>query len=192
VFYNSNILFSILFIVLIILILGTALNTTTTYLISVVFFAPIFLKQGYDLLPTHLFILYYSALGSITPPVALTSLTAASIANASFMKVSVKAMSLSSVMYFIPVLILINPMILHPVLSVEFGVMLLRILLGMYLLVYATEDNSFNEKYRIIIKGFLFFAGAAIIVLDMNFTLTIVLGLMALSINQFTRKEVFK
>jgi len=57
----------------------------------------------------HLFILYYSLLALITPPVATGAFLAAAIAQASPMKTAMTSMRLAIVIYFIPFFFVFNP-----------------------------------------------------------------------------------
>ncbi len=155
--YQMNLYLALAVIGLIILFIGTALNTPTTYIISAIFFGPILLQRGYELLPIHFFFLYYASLGSITPPVAITSLTAASIADASFLKVSFKAMFLSLVAYLIPFSFILEPTILAPSFSIDFLFILSKLIIATILLVYALEFQY--KKYIFLKKSIVFSAG---------------------------------
>ena len=57
----------------------------------------------------HLFILYWGMLSFITPPVALGAFAAATIARAKPMLAALDAMRLSSVIYLIPFLFVMDP-----------------------------------------------------------------------------------
>lgn len=118
----------ILMVGLMVIFLGLALNTISTYLIAVVLFAPTLVRFGFDLKSIHMFILIFAALGSITPPVALTSLTAATIAQAPIDAVGWKAMTLSIPAYVIGVVLLFQPQLLSPSLTVDFGLLILNTL----------------------------------------------------------------
>lgn len=62
-----------------------------------------------NVLAVHLFIVYYAMLGAITPPVALGSFVAASVAGSSPMKTAVQSMRLGIVIYMVPFFFLFNP-----------------------------------------------------------------------------------
>jgi TRAP-type uncharacterized transport system fused permease subunit len=111
---------------LMVIFLGLALNTISTYLIAVVLFAPTLVRFGFDLNAVHMFIVIFAALGSITPPVALTSLTAATIAQAPIDAVGWKAMTLSIPAYVIGVLLLFQPQLMSPSLSLDFVLLALN------------------------------------------------------------------
>jgi TRAP transporter 4TM/12TM fusion protein len=107
---------------LMVIFLGLALNTISTYLIAVVLFVPTLVGLGFDPHSIHMFILIFAALGSITPPVALTSLTAATIAQAPIDAVGWKAMILSVPAYVIGVMLLFQPQLLSPSFTIDFAI----------------------------------------------------------------------
>ena len=82
----------------------------TAYLFLAVTMAPALVNSaGLSAVGTHLFIVYYSILGGITPPVALVSFVAASMANAPAMKTAFTSMRLGVVLIFIPFFFIFNP-----------------------------------------------------------------------------------
>jgi TRAP transporter 4TM/12TM fusion protein len=68
------------------LILGLGLPTSASYLILAVLVAPALTEMGASVLASHLFLIYFAALSSISPPVAITVFTASGIAKADNMK----------------------------------------------------------------------------------------------------------
>jgi TRAP transporter 4TM/12TM fusion protein len=142
-------------IAMVIIFLGLALNTPSTYLISVVFFAPLLVQLGFQMSTVHMFILIYSAVGSITPPVALTALTAAIIAEADATLVGFKAMLLSVFAYLLPIVFMYHPHILSPSLSLGFFTSVLNISMGFIMIIYTIEGwfihRSINRVQRVLV-----------------------------------------
>ena len=138
--------------------LGLALNTISTYLIAVVLFAPTLVRFGFDLNSIHMFILIFAALGSITPPVALTSLTAATIAQAPIDAVGWKAMTLSIPAYVIGVLLLFQPQLMTPIISLDFILLALNSLTmsGLWILLIVLGRPSLKViQFQIIVFVFI-------------------------------------
>lgn len=80
------------------------------YIFLAVTLAPALVEAlGVNVLAVHLFIVYYAMLGAITPPVALGSFVAASVAGSSPMKTAVQSMRLGIVIYMVPFFFLFNP-----------------------------------------------------------------------------------
>ena len=74
------------------LILGLGLPTSASYLILAVLVAPALTEMGASVLASHLFLIYFAALSSISPPVAITVFTASGIAKADNMRAGWLAM----------------------------------------------------------------------------------------------------
>lgn len=84
------------------LVLGMGLPTSAAYMILAVLVAPALVKMGASLMSAHLFILYFGALSTITPPVALSVFAAAGIAKAGIWKTGKDAVLLASTGFIIP------------------------------------------------------------------------------------------
>ncbi len=93
-------------------ILGIGMTVTAAYIFLAIVLAPALITAGLDPLATHMFILYWGMLSFITPPVALAAFAAASVANASPMRVGWEAMRLGTIIYFIPFFFVFNPAML--------------------------------------------------------------------------------
>lgn len=90
------------------LILGMGLPTSAAYMILAVLVAPAVIKMGVTPLAAHLFILYFGALSTITPPVALSTFAAAGIAGANIWQTGLDAMKLASTGFIIPFIFAFN------------------------------------------------------------------------------------
>ena len=99
---DVSIIFTLFVMMGITIFLGLAMNSLSAYLITAVICAPVVIMQGYEPLSVHMFILYYAATASITPPVAMTSFIAATIADTSPLKVSFLSMRMAVTAYLLP------------------------------------------------------------------------------------------
>jgi TRAP-type uncharacterized transport system fused permease subunit len=70
------------------------------------------INMGLDTLVIHLFIFYFATMAAITPPVALSSYTAAGIANCSQGKTGVEGLKLALTGFIIPFVFVYNPSLL--------------------------------------------------------------------------------
>ncbi len=84
------------------LILGMGLPTSGAYIIASALTAPALVKMGTPLLNAHMFIFYYSCVSAITPPVALASYAAASVANGHLWKTAMDALRLGVFAFIVP------------------------------------------------------------------------------------------
>jgi len=103
---------SLFFVTLGILILGMGLPTVAAYVIAAILFVPALTGLGFQLLAAHMFVLFFSVLSMVTPPVALASYTAAGIANANASRTGTLAFILGMPAYVIPFAFLYTPSIL--------------------------------------------------------------------------------
>jgi TRAP-type uncharacterized transport system fused permease subunit len=84
------------------IVLGMGLPTIAAYAITASVVAPALIKMGVPEIPSHLFVLYYSCLSAITPPVALASYAAAAIAGVSPMRLAFTGLKLGLAGFIIP------------------------------------------------------------------------------------------
>ena len=90
-------------------VLGTGMTSSAAYLFLAITLAPGLVDAGLNPIAIHMFILYWAMISFITPPVALGSFCAASIAGCPPWKAGMEGMRLGSVIYFVPFFFVINP-----------------------------------------------------------------------------------
>jgi TRAP-type uncharacterized transport system fused permease subunit len=93
-------------------ILGMVGLLTPAYIFLAVTLAPSLVSIGFNLMAVHLFIMYYAMLSAITPPVAVGSFLAASLAGAHPMKTAWQSMRLGIVIYIIPFFFVYQPVLI--------------------------------------------------------------------------------
>ncbi|MCT7374122.1 TRAP transporter permease [Chelativorans salis] len=97
---------------LIAIILGVGMPTTGVYVVVSVLLAPALVKAGIGQMSAHLFIFYFGLLSMLTPPVAIASYAAASLAESDMWRTGVTGMRLAVVAYLIPFAFAFNPALL--------------------------------------------------------------------------------
>ena len=103
---------SLIFVSLGIIVLGMGLPTVAAYVIGAILFVPALQKLGVDLLASHFYVLFFSVLSMVTPPVALASYTAAGIARSNPNITGLYAFILSLPSFLIPIAFVRDPAIL--------------------------------------------------------------------------------
>lgn len=93
-------------------VLGIGMTVTAAYIFLAIVLAPALENAGLDPMAAHLFIMYWSMLSFITPPVAIGAFTAASVAGTQPMATGFEAMRTGAVIYFIPFFFVFNPALL--------------------------------------------------------------------------------
>lgn len=95
------------------LVCGAVIPEAATYIIMALALAPFLEELGYSRVASHMFVFYYSIFATIVPPVAITAMTAAQLAGASFMETSLRAMKLAFIGLFVPYVFIFNPTLLE-------------------------------------------------------------------------------
>lgn len=93
----------------VLIILGMGMPLTPVYVLGAVLIAPIFIELGFPVKLAHLFIVYYSAMSAITPPVAVAAYAAAGIARSDPMAIGWRACRLGVVAYIFPFMFMFRP-----------------------------------------------------------------------------------
>jgi TRAP-type uncharacterized transport system fused permease subunit len=94
------------------IILGMGVPTTAAYAIAAAVVAPGLINIGVPALVAHMFIFYFAILSAITPPVALASFAAASMAGADMWKTSMIAVKLGLATFIVPFMFWMSPALL--------------------------------------------------------------------------------
>lgn len=121
-------------------VLGIGMTVTAAYIFLAVSLAPALVEAGLEPLPVHLFILYWSMLSFITPPVAIGAFAAATIAKANPMRTGVEAMRLGGVIYLLPFFFVVAPALLMNAPATEVALTFGTALFGVFLISCAAQN----------------------------------------------------
>ena len=91
------------------LILGCGMPALPAYVITAAVMAPVLENMGIPTIVAHYFIFLYSALSTITPPVAISAYTAAGIAEGDPFKTALYAVKIAGVGWIVPILMVYSP-----------------------------------------------------------------------------------
>ncbi len=136
---GQNQLLAMLFAAAISLILGMGMPTTAAYAIAASVVAPGLIRIGVEPLVAHLFIFYFAVLSAITPPVALASFAAASLAQADPWKTSMVALRFSLATFIVPFMFFYSPVLLMKGEPLDVLRAVVTACVGVWLLAAATE-----------------------------------------------------
>jgi len=130
---------AMVFAMLVAIVLGMGVPTTAAYAIAGAVVAPGLIRIGVPPLSAHMFIFYFAILSAITPPVALASFAAASMARADMWRTSVISVKLGLATFIVPYMFWISPSLLAqgalPAILQAFA----TAAIGVWLLACATE-----------------------------------------------------
>lgn len=93
---------NLILVMLAVIVLGMGMPTSAAYLMGAILMAPALVNQGIEPLAAHLFIFYFAVISMITPPVALASFAAASLAGADLWKTGIAAFRIAIPGFLIP------------------------------------------------------------------------------------------
>jgi len=131
---NAGVFAMLLVTAVIALVLGMGLPTSAVYVLLSVVLAPALVKMGIYPLAAHMFIFYLGMMSFLTPPVAMSSYTAAGIAGSDLWTTSIDAIRTGASGYFLPFLFALNPaLILHGTLTEIVYAIATVVLSGAYL-----------------------------------------------------------
>lgn len=116
------------------IVLGMGVLSAAAYIILASLLGPVLSKLGLNPLAGHLFIYYFGLLANITPPVALSALAAANIAEGDFVKTCIWSMRLGIAAYLIPCVFVMDQHILLMYPLAECIVPILTAFLGVFIL----------------------------------------------------------
>ncbi len=94
------------------ILLGMGMPTAAVYIVLSIVLAPALVDMGISPMAAHLFIFYFGLLSMLTPPVAVASYVAASLAGADMWRTSLLGVQLAAMAYLLPFLWIYNPALL--------------------------------------------------------------------------------
>ena len=151
-------------------ILGMGLPTVAAYIISASLLASSLVQLGIPIFAAHMFLLYYSILSQITPPVALAAYAAGNIADANPNKVGFTAMRLGVIAFIIPFFFVYGPALLMIGTPLEIIEASITSLIGCFFLAVGLEGwlvEKINIPCRILALGAAFCCIASGLVTDL-------------------------
>ena len=94
------------------LILGMGMPTTVVYILLAALVGPALVTMGLEPVSAHFFFFYFGVLAAITPPVALASYAAASIAGSDFNQTGWASFKMAIPSFIVPFFFALNPALL--------------------------------------------------------------------------------
>ena len=106
---GENLVGALLVTALVPFVLGTALPTAATYILSVALIAPPIMRLGLDIVAVHMFLIYWATLAAVTPPTCTGCIIAANIGGGNWLKTALVGMRLGAVAFLIPFFFVLEP-----------------------------------------------------------------------------------
>lgn len=94
------------------IILGLGMPTVGVYVLLATLAAPALIQLGIVPLAAHMYVLYFGMLSMITPPIAIASFAAASVAQTSPWKTAFASLKVGAGVYLVPIAFVLQPELL--------------------------------------------------------------------------------
>ena len=105
---GGHLIIMLLLTMVVCLILGMGLPTSASYVVLSVLVAPAIIKLGVSQMATHLFILHFGSIATLTPPVALAVFAACGISGGTLWRTGGQAMKLAAAGLIVPFVFVYN------------------------------------------------------------------------------------
>ena len=149
---GASTMLAMVFAMVVAIVLGMGVPTTAAYAIAAAVVAPGLIRMGIQPLVAHMFIFYFAILSAITPPVALASFAAASMARADMWRTSVIALKLGLATFIVPYMFWLSPSLLAQGTLLEILPAFVTALGGVWLLACATEGWMQNGPLPLVLR----------------------------------------
>jgi len=183
---NSSLILTLILVMSLTMFLGLAMNISTAYLLTAVVAAPVLVKLGVPVIAAHMFILFYAAMATITPPVAITAFAAASIAQEPPMKIGFMAMRMALIAYVLPFIFIYWPALLLQASLIQIIMAFILGVISVALIAMGIEGWWFNREMPKLSRLLIIIAG--IITLTGNIYLILVSTAIVFVINYLITK----
>lgn len=185
---GESLIFALLIAMIVPFILGTSMPVVPTYVLSLSILVPPLLRLGVDEVAAHLFFIYWSLLGGVTPPTCTQAIVAAGIAQGNWVRTGFIAVKLGIVAFIMPFFFVLNPALVarsDPFSIVSYSV---PALLGAVALSYGFFGTRKGNLAKLLALGFL---GSGFLLFFPNHMLSItglILGVVALVITKVAER----
>src|SRR5699024_4738455 len=158
-------LLALILTMLISLFFGMGVPTTASYILVAVIGASALTELGFDLVPVHLFIFYFSILANITPPVSAAVLVASKISTSDYLITGFEAIRIGLPGFILPFLFMYNPELLLQGKLLNSIIVIATSFVGVFCLSVAFEGyllkhiNYFERLLFLLVSGFLLYPG---------------------------------
>ncbi|MBC7332546.1 MAG: TRAP transporter fused permease subunit [Synergistetes bacterium] len=155
---RGNLFLSLIIATIIPFILGTSLPVAPTYILCISILSAPLLELGIRPEAVHLFFIYWSMLGGVTPPTCTQAMVAAGISGGNWVRTGFLSMKLGVVAFIIPFFFVLNPSLIglsswpEIILSTSTG------FIGIIILSFSLFWD-FKGKAGSILRGLLFMSG---------------------------------
>lgn len=168
---GGNLIIALILAMITSLILGMGLPTSAAYMVLAILVAPALVRLGVTVMGAHMFILYFGALSTITPPVALSTFAAAGIAGSGLWETGWEAIKLAATGFVIPFIFAYSPQLLLIGGTLDIVVAIITAVIGSAIFAIAI-NGWFTKNLNVFVR--LALAVAAIMLFLANYLLSFI------------------
>lgn len=157
-FSGNSSFVALILIAMISVVFGMGLPTTSAYIIAAALGVSSLTAFGFSALSAHLFVFYFAVLSNMTPPVALASFAAGTVAKADPMKIALTAMRVGVVAFIVPFAFVYDPIFLLKGSALEIFEVILVAIASAYF--FATGFSGYlSDRLNMVVRCLLVVAG---------------------------------
>ncbi|OES45031.1 hypothetical protein BA724_05425 [Domibacillus iocasae] len=172
------------------IVFGMGMPVSSAYILTAVLAAPLLINMNIPAMNAHLFIVYYSCLSAITPPVAVAAFAASSIAQADPIKIGLNACKLALVAFILPFIFVYDPGILLQGDLWDITSSIVLSVMGVIAIAAAVE-GWYKAKLNKLEQVVLFAGGLLLIVPGMLSDVTgLIITVTIISLNRIKAKKI--
>jgi len=160
---QNNLFLCLLLTMLVCILLGMGLPTTAAYVLAAAVLVPALTKLNLDPFVAHMFVFYFSALATITPPVCAAVFLASNVAQSNWLKTGLTACGLALSGFIVPFTFAYTPSLLMQGTLLEIVPNLVTALIGVYGLSLGAS-GFLSHRLSVVERVFAMAAGIAMVV----------------------------
>ena len=136
---------TLIMVAIICLILGMGMPVAAAYVLTAMLAVPAMLQLGVSLMAAHLFVVYFSIISAITPPVAVAAYACAGIGDCDPSATGWQASKLGLAAFLVPFMFVYNETLLFEGSFLDIGLSILLGCLGVIALAAGVQGYAFNK-----------------------------------------------
>lgn len=153
---------TLIMVAIICLILGMGMPVAAAYVLTAMLAVPAMLQLGVSLMAAHLFVVYFSIISAITPPVAVAAYACAGIADCDPSVTGWQASKLGLAAFLVPFMFVYNETLLFEGTFFDIGLSIILGSLGVIALAAGVQGHAFNKLN--LIQRLAAFAGGLLLI----------------------------
>lgn len=139
---GGYVILGLFFVMVVTIILGMGMSISPTFIMAAVIGSRALVGLGVDRLAANMFVMYFAAMATITPPVSMSAYAAAGIAGASMTKSSYSALRIGIAGFIIPYMFVYSLELLMMGTAVQIVIRLITAMVGLIFLVMFLSGYS--------------------------------------------------